>query len=461
MNLDTIKDELLSVADSGINYAKNKLPDAEIELYLTQSSQINVDIQGGMVMARDSEYTGSAVRIYYNRKKSFACTSGISLDNLKHTIKEAIAISKSISFVDERFNSLYAPNGKKSSNEGIIDPEILTLNSKVVGDEANQLVQDSKIDNRIVSIAGSRMVSSGAYAVVNSSGVSSASRYTVNIAEIESIAKEGNKQKSSFDYCVTRNLKDYDQSKLGINASKQALALLDSKPLNKSEILPTVWDHVAGSLYLKTALDFSISGKSVVEGDSYFADKIGAEVAKDTLTIVDDGQLPDAISTNAIDGEGVPSQKTRIIEKGVLKSYVTDSYYGHLMDSPSTGNAKRIGNPTYEGLPDIATNTLSIESEKSSSFDEIIQEINYGVYVKGFLLGIMHTNPVTGDMSAVGPSAFLIENGEIKHALEPVNIAGNIYKNLKNISKVGTDSILTPFGVKTPTLVIDGFTVTG
>ena len=146
MNLDTIREDLLSIADSGLKYASNKLPNAEIELYLSQSSMVIVDIQGGMVMARDSVYSGSAVRVYNNRKKAFACTSGVNLDNLKSTIDEAISISNSISFVDERFNSLFTPNGKKTSNEGIIDPDVLQLNSKVIGKEANKLVEDCKID---------------------------------------------------------------------------------------------------------------------------------------------------------------------------------------------------------------------------------------------------------------------------------------------------------------------------
>jgi predicted Zn-dependent protease len=77
------------------------------------------------------------------------------------------------------------------------------------------------------------------------------------------------------------------------------------------------------------------------------------------------------------------------------------------------------------------------------------------------LLGIGHTNPITGDMSAVSPETFLIENGEITHAIEPVNVAGNVYKNLKYIKMLGSDVLLTPFGVKTPSLVIDNFSITG
>ncbi len=461
MDLETIKDDLLSVADSGLKYAQNKLPDAEIELYLSQNNSIIVEIQGGMVIARDALYSGTAVRVYNKRKKSFACTSGTSLENIRSTIDEAISISDSISYIDERFKSLYTPNGKNPSIEGIIDPNIQQLTSKSVGEEANKLVQDSKIDPRIISIYGSRQVSYGAFAISSSSGTNSASRYTINVGEVTAVAKEGNKQNSAFDFCVTRNVNDFDLSTTGLTASKKALNLLNSKSLNKSDILPVVWDSISASLYLKTALDAPISGKNVVEGSSYFADKIGDLIAVKSLEVVDDGQLPEAMTTNAIDGEGAPSQKTTIIDKGMLKSYLTDSYYGHLLDMETTANSKRIANPAYEGLPDISSNTLSVKPSSTQSFEKIIQNIDYGVYLTGFLLGIGHTNPVTGDMSAVSPTAFLIEKGEIKYPLEAINIAGNIYKSLKNIQTIGSDVNLTPFGVKTPSLVVDGFTVTG
>ena len=460
MDLDTINNELLSIADSGLKYAKNKLPDSEIELYVSQNNTITIDINGGTVIARDSLYSGLAIRIFNNKKKSFACSSGIGIDNMKDAINEAITISNKISFIDERFNSLYSPNGAKKSNEGIVDHEITNLNYKLLGDQATKLVEDSKIDEKIVSLSGSREASYGAYAVVNSNGINSATRYTVNIAVIEALAKEGSKQKGSFNFAITRNVKDFDLAGVGEKASKEALSLLNSKPLKKAEQLPTVWDDISASLYFKTAIEAPISGKSVIEGDSYFADKIGDVIAAKNLSIIDDGQLPEAITTFSIDGEGVPSQKTNLIDKGMLKSFVTDSYYSHLLETPSTGNAKRQSNPGYEGIPEIATNTLNVTPGIKSK-DELISEIDLGVYVTGFLLGIGHTNPVTGNMSAVSPSAYLIEKGEIKHSLDAVSIAGNIYKSLLNIRSIGSEVILTPFGVKTAPIVIDGFTVTG
>lgn len=461
MDLDTIKSELLSVADSGLKYASSKKPDAEIEIYLTQSSSIDIDIQGGVVLARDSVYSGSAVRLYHKKKKSFACTSGISIENIKKAVDEALDIINGISFTDERFKSLYSPAKGKESPEGIIDPEITQLNSDVMGKEATKLVAECKIDDKIISISGSRSASYGSFAVVNSLGVNAASRYTVNVGEIGSVAKEGNKQKEGFKFCVTRNIKDFDLTGLGKEASEEALFLLNSKPLGKSEQMPVLWETLPAALYFRTAIIAPVSGKTVVEGDSYFADKIGDQVSTTKLNVVDDGLLPEAFTTNAIDSEGSPSQRTSLIEKGILKSFITDSYYGNLLETESTSNCKRNGNPSYEALPGISSNTLTVDSSNKKSFESLVSEIDSGILLKGFLLGIMHTNPVTGDMSAVSPSAYLIEKGEIKHAVDAINVAGNIYKSLNNITMFGSDTDLTPFGVKTPSLITDGFTVTG
>ena len=74
---------------------------------------------------------------------------------------------------------------------------------------------------------------------------------------------------------------------------------------------------------------------------------------------MNDRQLREAITTFLIDGEGVLSQKANLIDKRVLKSFVTDSYYSHLLETPSTENAKRQSNPSYEGIPEIDTNTLN------------------------------------------------------------------------------------------------------
>ena len=462
MNFDSIKNDLLSLADSGLKYGYSKLPDAEIELYISQSNSTIMNIQGGMVSARDSSYTGLAVRVFNNKKKSFACSSGNDIDSIKSAIDEAITISETISYIDERFNGLYSPNGKASSTEGLLDPDILTINAKTLGNEAEKLIKDCKsFDERIVSVSGNRTVSAGAFVVANSRNVASGTRFTANVGSISCVAKEGDKQKTSFDFAISRTKKDFDLSKAGLKAAEESISLLNSKKLGKSIKMPIIWDYVPAAQYFGQVFGNAITGKGVVEGDSYFADKMGDDVGINNLTVFDDGTIPEAMRTSAIDAEGVPSQKTLLVEKGILKSFINDSYYAHLLETESTGNSQRSANPSYEGLPGIGANTISINTVLNKNQEDLISEIDYGILVKGYLMGIGHTNPVTGDMSAVAIAPYLVEKGEIIGSLEPINIAGNIYKSLKNVSKIGSDINITPFGVNTPTIVIDDLSITG
>ena len=206
-------------------------------------------------------------------------------------------------------------------------------------------------------------------------------------------------------------------------------------------------------MYFGTTFGQSITGGAVVEGQSYFADKIGDEVGISTLSVIDDGQLPEGLGTNSIDDEGVPKQRTSIIVDGVLKSYISNTYYSNILQTLPTGNSNRSAgsNPSYESLPSTGTSNLIVSSSNGTkSVDDMIAEIDHGIYIKGFLMGIGHTNPVTGTMSAISPSSYLIKDGEVTNALEPLNVAGNIYTSLKNILRMGNDSKLGPFGVKTP-----------
>ncbi|MFW9930071.1 MAG: metallopeptidase TldD-related protein, partial [Candidatus Thorarchaeota archaeon] len=196
------------------------------------------------------------------------------------------------------------------------------------------------------------------------------------------------------------------------------------------------------------------------EGKSYFADKLGDEIATKSLNVLDDGTLPEGLNTTAIDGEGTPSQKTTVVDKGILKNFLNDSYYANIMDSKSTGNSKKSGNPDYEHPPQIGISTITIQPG-TKSFEDTVANFENAILVRNFMMGMGHTNPITGNFSIVCPTVYLIEKGEIKNALEPVNVAGNLYHSLKSISNFCSDTFLTPFGVKTPSIVLEGLTVTG
>ena len=328
MNFDTIKDDLLSIADSGLKYANNKAPDAEIEIFISQSQIADINLDGGSASARDSLQTGLGVRVFNNKRKSFASTSGIDTENIHAVIDDAINISNKISFVDNRFVSL-APN-RLPAKEGILDPEILTIDSKTLGKEAFDMVKVCKDYNeKIISVTGTRTAIFGANGIVNSNGVNAASRITASIGVIYAIAKEGSKHKTSIGFDLSRK-KDLNLEEASLKASKETIDLLNSKPLGISEIMPVIWDNLSAGMYFGTTFGSAITGGAVVEGQSYFADKIGDDISIRNLEVVDNGQLPEGLSTSAIDDEGVPKQKTSIISNGVLKSFISDTYYSNI-----------------------------------------------------------------------------------------------------------------------------------
>ena len=158
------------------------------------------------------------------------------------------------------------------------------------------------------------------------------------------------------------------------------------------------------------------------------------QIAADNLTIYDDGVFPRGLRTWTFDGEGAPHQKTAVIEKGVLKSFLYDNYAARKDGKESTGNASRAG---YLSTPSIdATNFHVAPGNKTS--DEMLREVDDGLIVY-YLQGAHSSNPVSGEFSVVATPAWKIKKGEIIHCSRGVMLAGNIFEVLKNVSLVGSN----------------------
>ncbi len=453
MNFETVKDDLLALADLGLKYAKSKKAD-QTEIFVSSQKSINVTNQSGMINAIDGRNEGIGVRVAQGKKLGFAAISGLTEDALKNAIDEAIIVAKSVKQENEGFNRF--AEKMKPAKDGILDPKIIALTTEDIVNNTNKTFKEAiEFDQRIISATAQTTSTYGGYAVVNSEGVEGSTSYTAYVIVNFVTAMEGQERKSAFDFSVTR--KAPEESNIGAQCSEKALKLLNSKPLNYTGVLPTVWNPIVMSSFWQTSLNQSINGRQVVEKNSYFMDKLGDKVGVKELTLTDDGQLPEGLNTSEIDYEGIPRQTTNVIEKGVLRSFLYDSYYGQLGKVQSTGNAAR--GQDYESTPGISPTTIVVKPG-TKSFDEIISGIDKGVYVMDSVMGMIHSNLISGDFSVVATSAYLIENGEIKNPLNPLTIAGNLYKSYLGIRDIGSDSKLLP-AVKTPTIAFDGFTVNG
>ncbi len=256
----------------------------------------------------------------------------------------------------------------------------------------------------------------------------------------------------------SRKLLDF--SEVGTKAAERAVKMLDAKPFGKSLKITTVWENVAIENLLKLMVGSAVSGRNVQEGGkSFFEGKKNESVANDVVTIVDDGQLPEGLMTFKTDMEGVPSQSTTLIEKGILKNYIYDSYSAFQEERQSTGNANRQWPEPFLHVPTVSTTNLVLKAG-TKNLDGLVERVDEGILITDFVMGVGHSNKITGEFSVVAPNAFFVKSGEIKHPLEPVTVAGNFFNSLKKMTDIGSDPKVTSVG-KIPSLTIEDLTVSG
>jgi PmbA protein len=195
-----------------------------------------------------------------------------------------------------------------------------------------------------------------------------------------------------------------------------------------------------------------VNGDSVYRGASFLAGKLGERVAGENVTVVDDGTLRGGFGSSPFDGEGVPTRRTVVIENGVLKSYLLNTYTGKKLGLQTTGNAAR----GLAGTPGIGVGNFFLQPGARTP-QEIIGDVAEGLYVTE-LLGF-GVNLVTGDYSR-GASGLWIRGGELGYPVEEITVAGNLKDMLMNVSEIGSDLEFRG-SVAAPTLRLDGLTVAG
>jgi TldD protein len=221
-------------------------------------------------------------------------------------------------------------------------------------------------------------------------------------------------------------------------------------------------------ILLHEAIGHGLEGDFNRKGSSAFAGRIGTRVAAKGVTVVDDGTIPDRRGSLNIDDEGNPTQRTVLIEDGILKGYMQDSLNARLMGVAPTGNGRR---ESFAHLPlPRMTNTTMLNGKHDP--EEIIRSVKKGIYAANF--GGGQVDITSGKFVFSMSEAYLIENGKIGPAVKGATLIGNGPDALTRVKMIGNDMKLdpgvgtcgkegqsVPVGVGQPTLRIDGLTVGG
>jgi PmbA protein len=427
-------EELLGLAEKSVGLTlKNGA--AEAEVYTYQGFGTSVGIERGQIV-RSSRIVdgGLGIRSVVNKAVGFAYTN--ILED-KSAIEEAAAKSVGAAKAGKPDADWRGFPGKKpySVIKHGYDKRVVDLRAEdLVRIAARMLSEAEATDKRALAVEGGASASHLYGAIANSNGVAGADR--ASFVEC-SLATVGNDKGEVSPVCFEFNLDRcfcVHPEWVGKEAARLAVSALKAKSIETKNTSVIFVQTALQELFAYTLIN-AVKADFVQRNQSAFKGKIGEKVASEVLSIYDDGLLEGGLRTGMFDGEGVPQQKTPIIEKGVLRGFIYDNYTARKDGRESTGNASRAG---YLSTPSVEATNFHVVSGRKSA-DELVRDVDDGLIVYS-LQGAHSSNPASGEFSVVAAPAWHIEKGVISYAVKGAMLSGNVFDLIKNVTTLANNT---------------------
>ena len=272
--------------------------------------------------------------------------------------------------------------------------------------------------------------------VANSEGVYAEDRRTRTRLMISAVAsKDGVNETGFYGPGAAMGFEffnTFDVREAGRKAGRMAQRMVtaDFAPAGS---MPVIISNAFGGVIFHEACGHALEATSVAKGASVFANKLGEKIAADCVSAVDDATIPNAWGSANIDDEGVSTQRTVLIENGILKGYLVDKFHSRQMNMPSTGSGRR---QSYKFAPTSRmSNTFILPGDHHP--EEIIAATDYGLYAK--TMGGGSVNPSTGEFNFAVLEGYLVEKGRIVKPVRGATLIGKGWEVLQKIDMVGND----------------------
>ncbi len=437
--------DIIDASYKALEFAEKEGAD-EAEIYSTKGRSISIDIHRDAIdLAKESNIWGIGIRAIVNGAVGFSSTNDIL-----HIEKASSLAVKSarVRGSDVQWSGLPEKN-KLPEVRGIFDKTIADIEIGTCINYASELINGAKSVSSIVPTSGHFACSNSRKFILNSHGIEIEEEDSIVQGYMDVISMDKPLSTAS-EFDISRKL-DIDFFRIGEKASTLALR---SQPgiSTKTRDCEVLLEPLAFADILENTLVTSINADNVQKGRSFLIKKMNKTIASDELSIIDDGMMAGGIGTSTCDEEGSPSKRTRIINNGILSSYIYDKYTAGKEHLESTGNAVR---GSYTSTPSIGIRNLIVKYPSS----DIIGDTRDGVIVNS-VIGAHTANPISGDFSVEARNSFEILNGELTSPVKSMMISGNIFDLLKNIDGVGKD-IRNTGNVITPTIRIKKMRVVG
>jgi PmbA protein len=409
---------------------------------------------GQVETLKESGSKSIGVRVFFGQRAASTYSSDFSRAGLDRMVKSALELAKITS--EDPFGGIPSEEqlGQISGDLDLFHEDVYSLPGADRIDYARRAEKaaldfDPRIKN---SEGGSFDAATGHKVLANSHGfVGEYKRSYCSVSAVPIAQTPEGAMQRDFWYSVARTLTKLDApEKVGKIAAERTLRRLGARKAKTAEV-PIVFDPMVSTSILEHIFE-GVNGDSVYRGASFLAGKLGQKIAGDNVNIIDDGTIAGGFGTSPFDGEGVPTRRTVVIENGVLKSYLLNTYTAKKLGLQTTGNASR----GLAGTPGIGPGNYFLQPGVKTP-KELIGGIKEGLYVTEFLgQGV---NLVTGDYSR-GASGMWISGGEFAYPVEEITVAGNLKDLFFNISEIANDLEFRG-SVAAPTIRVDGLTVGG
>ena len=438
---------LRELAESLVAFGKGNGAD-EVEISILDGYEFSVDVRLGKI--ENLVEAGSralSLQVIKDKKTAYASSSDLSKETIQHLVKNAINRAK-LSSPDE-FSGL-PPLSKKRvdiSSLRLFDPEIPKLDSEKKIALAIETEKIALEDKRITNSHGSSFETREIKIILaNSNGFLEEYDQTLCSLSVGLLAGETDNQVEDYWYSSKLRFKELDSpEEIAKKAVERTVRQIKPRKI-KTQKVPVIFEPTMTS-WLLGFLFACVSGISIYQETSFLINKLGERIGNNRVTIFDDGLMPGRLGTRPFDAEGVPSQKTLVVDKGILKNYLCNTYAARKLKLKSTGNSSGTS---------VSPNNFYLEPGKTPP-EKIVSSLKKGLILTRTLGHGL--NPVTGDISR-GAFGLWVEGGEIVYPVSEITISGNLGEILNNIEMVGNDlTFRSP--LSGPTIKVRELTVAG
>ena len=427
--LDLAEKAVKQAVDSGVEYA-----DVRAEQIHSTTIRLTNDRFEQVVSGIDQ---GLGVRVLYGGAWGFSSTTSLETREVKKTVENALKTARAVSkAVKEKATVQHVKPVKDDIKVKTTQPVTKTGIDRKLKLLLHLSGVARKYSSKIIGANVAYDDSAGEKATVTSDGTKILAHPSRVIAYINAVAKEGEKITScrervgrigGFELFDRVNADEVFEL-----ASKRAVGLLRAKPAPSGRFTVVVDPKLAG-VFAHEAVGHGCEADGVISGESILEGKLMKKVGSDIVSILDDSTVQDGWGTEKYDDEGVPTRKRVLIEKGVLKGYILNKESAAKLGMEPNGGARA---QNFSHRPIVRMSNTQI-ANGTYSFEEILEGMKHGVYLKGSRGG--EVDPAKGTFQFNAEEAYLIKNGELATPLLDVSLSGLTLETLHNINAVGKD----------------------